>query len=115
MNRNGETSGDNAACTSLSLEENTSTNTVEPIDDLELSIAPNPVDDFLNLRSNSPNSGDYTLIITDMLGRQVYQEAMGLPQGKASSSVDVSQLITGTYTLQLIGNGKMLARQLIKR
>ena len=115
VNRNGETGGDNAACNTLVLEENMTSSTFEPIEELELTIAPNPVEEVLNLQTVSPSAGDYQLILTDMLGRQVYQDLFRLPQGEANSPITLPDLQSGIYTLQLVGNGKMLARQMIKK
>jgi len=113
VNGNGETSGDNAACNSLVLEENTMTSTTPSIEELEVAVAPNPVRDVLQLKTFSPNAGDYNLFITDMLGRQVYQETFFMPQGESNSPIPVSHLQSGIYILQLVGNGQRLSRQLI--
>lgn len=115
INGNGETSGDNAACNTLLLTEKTNTNTSTPADELEFAIVPNPVQDVLQLETFSPNSGDYDLIITDILGRQVHREVFAMPQGEATSPIEVSQLQTGLYFLHLHGNGEMLTRQVIKK
>ncbi len=115
INGNGETSGDNAACGTFTITEKLNTNTSRPIESLDLVIAPNPVEDVLHIRTNSPNSGDYNLTITDLLGRTIYQEVFDLPQGKSDYPLSVSNLETGIYSLHLSGNGKMLTRQIVKR
>lgn len=115
VNSNGETGGDNAACNTLLLIEKTNTNTSAPVEALEFAVVPNPVQDILQLETFSPNSGDYDLIITDILGRQVHREVFAMPQGEATSPVEVSQLQTGLYFLHLHGNGEMLTRQVIKK
>ncbi len=113
VNGNGETAGDNAACNVLVLDENTMTNTTQVIEQLEIAIAPNPVQSVLQLKTYSPNAGEYDLFITDILGRQVYSESFFMPQGEANSPIPVNHLQSGIYILQLHGNGQQLARQLI--
>jgi len=115
VNGNGETSGDGAACQTLTVNERLNTNTNRPIENLELVIAPNPVEEVLNIQTNSPNSGDYNLTITDLLGRTMHQEVFNLPQGKSNYPLYLTDLNTGIYTLHLSGNGKMLTRQIVKR
>lgn len=115
VNSNGETGGDNAACNSLLLIEKTNTATTQPTDAVDFSIVPNPVEEVLYLKTFSPNSGDYDLIITDILGRQVYREVFAMPQGEASSPVFVDEFETGLYFLHLKGNGQMITRQVIKK
>ncbi len=113
VNTNGETGGDAAACNSLVFTEAMTSSTTQVDDVLEISIFPNPAIDVVQLQTVSPNAGNYDLVITDVLGRRVYEESFRMPQGTATSPLDVSQLGTGAYTLQLIGNGQQLARQLI--
>ncbi len=115
VNDNGSTGGDNAACGTFTISEKLNTNTTRPIESLDLVIAPNPVQDVLHIRTISPNSGDYNLTITDLLGRTIYQEVFDLPQGKSDYPLPVSHLETGIYSLHLSGNGKMLTRQIVKR
>lgn len=115
VNGNNETGGDNAACNTLLLPENTSLSTNTLDENITLDIVPNPVEDVINLQTISPNTGDYELILTDIAGRQVYSESFLMPQGKGNSPIFVDQLQAGLYFLHLSGNGKIVTRQIVKK
>ena len=116
VNRNGATSGDNAACNTLTLEENiTSASTTIHKTQISFSIFPNPVVEQLRLQAQVEQSGEYHFRILDLAGKTVLLGKMNLPQGKSSQSIDLNTLNDGIYLLNLEGNSQVITRQFVKK
>lgn len=78
----------------------------ELIDNIQLSVYPNPTQDFLHISTELPVS---TISIYSIEGKIV-------KENEASSVVDVSQLPEGNYFIQLkYSNGQHITRQFIKK
>lgn len=76
-------------------------NAVKGID--VMNIAPNPiVNNAFNLKVSSASKASMQIIITDMQGRILQQQAVNLAAGFNSIPMNVAKLAAGTY--QLVGN-----------
>ncbi len=71
-----------------------------------LSIAPNPVSNTLNIDIGKINPED-KIRITNMLGNQIYE-------GIYSPSVDVSKLANGSYVISHISKESVVSKQFLK-
>ncbi len=80
-------------------------------------IAPQPVQDRLNLRVDGLSAGEYTLQIFDMRGVQVLSFHRSVQQaGDHVFSIDVATLTAGAYLLHLAASdGEQHSRAFVKR
>ena len=65
----------------------------------DVRVYPNPAGDQLSLYIQPHSTGNFTLTLTDELGRQVLQKE-NVPSG-ATYNVDLSRITPGTYYLNL--------------
>ncbi len=113
VNLNGGTSGDNAACTKLEFQQ-------RPVSarnlsqDVQLTIAPNPVGDALNLLVASRLSGSFEATIYGMSGRQLLQRQVVLTSGQQQQTFGVAQLKPGVYVLRLANGRQATAIRFVK-
>jgi hypothetical protein len=72
---------------------------------VSLEVFPNPVQEQLNLRINLEQSSNLQLQIFDMSGKLIQSNQLSLLNGENSTSVDVSNLPQGIYSI-FLSNGK---------
>ena len=82
---------------------------------VETTIAPNPVDDQLNLTINSKESMEVGVSITELSGRNIINQTYNLFQGEQNQKIDVSSLAQGQYILTITGEKGQLSEQFIKK
>jgi hypothetical protein len=70
-----------------------------------LMIYPNPANQFLSIRGNINQSGTFWVSVVDASGREIMTESLNTGTGMMVKNLDVSQLASGMYTLQLF-NGQ---------
>ena len=114
VNNNGMTSGDAAACTTLTLEETIGVSTNNLAQHVNLSIAPNPVAETMNLRIESQTQEDISLRIFDNAACLVLAKAMTLEIGENNAAIDLSFLATGHYTVHVQNEEGNISKQMIK-
>ena len=66
----------------------------------ELQIFPNPVNDLLNIRLNSPAAAPTELRVLDLMGREIKRSVLPF-DGHSLLSLDVSELAKGVYILSV--------------
>lgn len=114
VNLNGSTSGDNAACNTLELLERP-ISTTDLGRDVQLTVAPNPVADQLNLNLNSSLTGTFQARLFDVAGRQWLSRDLELNGGSNSFNFEASGLPAGVYFLQLTNGTRSTAMRVVKR
>lgn len=72
-----------------------------------LKLYPNPAKSILNLKIISEKTENIKLKITDVLGKVVYQKIIEVTAGENFSIVNIQNLPTGTYYLNVNQNGKI--------
>lgn len=77
-----------------------------------LEIMPNPATTQLSVLINNPENESSTLIVTDILGREVYTQL--LKPYQKQSLIDISTLSRGMYFLELKSPGSMVVQKFIK-
>ncbi|MBX3163177.1 MAG: T9SS type A sorting domain-containing protein, partial [Bacteroidetes bacterium] len=78
------------------------------LNQINLSVYPNPANSILNIESPlSPKGG--TIKIVDVLGKEMLNEKLRIENGAAQ--INVSELKSGIYFLQVYEKGKLLAVQ----
>ncbi len=81
----------------------TSASTIKAVE--TLAIMPNPVSDRLTLQLESSQSSSFDLSIVDMLGRTLKRQVIDVHNGQNSFEIEVMDLISGAYFINL-QNGK---------
>jgi predicted outer membrane repeat protein len=86
---------------------------VETIEEsgLNMSFFPNPTVNEVNIQNNDPAITSFTVVVTDMQGRVV----TGRQFRETTNRLDVSALPTGVYNLQLMINGRLYSKQIVKQ
>lgn len=78
---------------------------------LDVDFFPNPTVDVVNVRSNDARVQDYTMVLTDNNGRILRtQQSNG-----TVNRVDLTNVPTGVYYLQLIVDGNVYSQQVVKQ
>ncbi|NLJ08179.1 MAG: T9SS type A sorting domain-containing protein [Sphingobacteriales bacterium] len=79
-----------------------------------LSIYPNPADNQLNISYFNAGEKQYSLQVSDMKGKIVYETVMQANQGINNYSVDISSIQTdGVYLVSLISDGVIMRHKLL--
>lgn len=66
-----------------------------------LSVLPNPAQDYAELRFELPNAAQVVLLVSDLCGRTVQTLTWQALQGNNTRSIDMSKLNSGMYLLRL--------------
>lgn len=83
---------------------------------LALRIFPNPVENRAKLELDGSSAGLWEASIFDQLGRRVMEQALSIENGKTLSTLDLSHLPSGWYSLQLTqANGRTETLRLLKQ
>lgn len=114
-NNDGSTTGDGVASNFLTISE-AGASSVAQIDRnfASIRIAPNPIIDQANLTINSQVAGDFQMNILNLSGQKVFSENTFLQVGQNDENLNLGDLQSGLYFLQLIGEESMAIEQLIK-
>lgn len=90
--------------------------TVQPDLFAGINLYPNPTSDALNVAFDLMRDAEFTLMVTDMQGRLVHQEAFTRTAGAQLVKVNTQELEAGTYVLHLISaDGKTAKRFVVQR
>lgn len=114
VNLNGSTSGDNAACSTLELLERP-VSTANLGRETQLKVAPNPVEEQLNLTVSGNLQGNFTARIFDVSGKQWQTREVTLTGGENRFSFPAQGLPAGVYFLQLTNGAEAATLRVVKR
>jgi hypothetical protein len=79
-----------------------------------LVLFPNPAHDLLNVRLNTSGAAKVLMVIYDAVGNRVQTVQARKDQWAFQTSIDVSRLAQGVYTLQVITGGTMSSSRFTK-
>ncbi|RMG80111.1 MAG: T9SS C-terminal target domain-containing protein [Bacteroidetes bacterium] len=85
--------------------------TTDQLEDVEVTIFPNPAHDFLNISLSSENQKDLTISVTTLDGRDVLVKQVDL-FGQANLPLNVSQLPAGFYMVKVFSKEGMLVKKI---
>ncbi len=88
---------------------------LDGIDQNSWNVYPNPTEGQTRVDGYSELSANLQLTLTDLSGRVVWEANAGAVQGTFSYELNVSELATGSYILQIQIGDKIGAKKLIKR
>jgi len=81
----------------------------------EMSVFPVPFDRELEIELALPNDEDVSLVISDVIGREVWNKEVSFERGSSHHTLDLSPLPNGTYFLKVKTAGKVETRKIIKQ
>tara|TARA_R110002049_G_scaffold66165_5_gene173012 strand:+ start:1783 stop:2619 length:837 start_codon:yes stop_codon:yes gene_type:complete len=115
VNNDGSTSGDGGNTTSLSIQEDISTNVNEFSLKANLTFFPIPADDVLYLSNSSENNLNGVVRIIDLNGKLVFEDQLVI-NSNSQECINLSLLNSGMYMVQLnTSNQKLLTQRIIVR
>ncbi len=85
----------------------------EQLNDKDISIYPNPAADVINVSIICNNVEDYTLSIIDITGRVVYSSSIDCKVGKNTVTIDASNIVSGSYTLNVSNEEQVVSKRLL--
>ena len=83
----------------------TATLGVDDFDTTKFVMYPNPAVNEINITIDIAGADDYSYMVTDMMGRRVFQNALG----STTNNIDVSQLAPGLYNVSVISGSTIMA------
>jgi len=83
------------------------------LDVTTLNLAPNPNKGQFTLSFSLKEAGNTSIIITDIIGKQVYSESLANFSGDYSKSLDLTTKARGEYLLKITQNGKSATANIV--
>jgi len=80
-----------------------------------VSVYPNPVSEFVNIKINNEVQFDGSIIINDLAGRVVYNSTFNNLGGNAPVTINTNNFVKGLYTITIFGDDIMETRKLVVR
>lgn len=105
-----------AAIDDIQIWDNMDPNAVNEIvpQGMQILIAPNPANDFVNITLELLEGGDADILITDITGKQVIRQSIkGASPGLKNTGFDVAHLESGMYQVLIHYQGKTFAAKLV--
>ncbi|MEM9260652.1 MAG: M36 family metallopeptidase, partial [Bacteroidota bacterium] len=91
-------------------------NTNDPrLGQTEVTVFPNPANDFTNVRISSERPGKASLQLISADGRMVYDQTVNLLPGTSTTEIPTDQLPAGVYLVQVIGANRVSTTKLTLR
>lgn len=115
INGNGNSGGDGVATQTITLTEMPPSSTTQ-IDRgfAAIDLFPNPVIDRTTVSITSEEPGDFQMNVLNTVGQVIQSEKINLQAGQNERNLNLSDLQSGLYFLQVVGDDKMSTQQLIK-
>ncbi len=114
VNLSSSTSGDAAACNTLTIPENMTSGASDLLTDITFIAYPNPVAELLNIAIDNLRDQDMTLLIFNTFGQRIGSRAIGSKM-ESFESIDVADWPAGTYILQLTNGKESVSRKFWKQ
>ena len=115
INGNGSNQGDGVTTSTLTLTENLASSTSQIENQFNsMEISPNPIVDLTTVSISSKSSGSFQLNVMNSTGQNVYADKINLQVGQNVEVLNLSDLQSGLYFLQVEGEDQVSTRQLIK-
>ena len=87
----------------------------EPVLDQLTEIYPNPSESSILLKTSLKKSGAVDIIISDVLGKTVYNHNETTDAGKYEHKIGLENLASGVYVVTLRVEGKTISRKIVKQ
>ena len=115
VNANFGTTGDNGTpSTSFALNSPLSARTNELAENISIQLSPNPTPSSMFIKLDSKVSKSLDLHISDLSGRVVLAEKWSIVVGDNYKTVDLKNLVSGAYMVQLLDNQNVISKKIVK-
>ncbi|MBE9665627.1 S8 family serine peptidase [Mucilaginibacter boryungensis] len=78
-----------------------------------LAVFPVPASTKINVAFKAPDSGTLTLSLVNNAGKIMFTQKQAITSGDFSTTLDISEQMTGTYVLEVILGGKVYGRKIL--
>jgi hypothetical protein len=89
------------------------TNTIEPEKPFQITITPNPADQFVDIEWQNSSSQNVRIVLFDIAGRKVEEYQISTINGKSKKRLDVSELSFGVYFIKMQSKNKTAFEKLL--
>jgi hypothetical protein len=89
------------------------TGTNELVDFVSMTNRPNPFSDWTTIEINSDLVGTYQFTVSDVMGRNLYQQPVDIVEGQNLIEFDGSQLANGIYVYSLSDGRNMISKRMV--
>jgi Secretion system C-terminal sorting domain len=114
VNGNSSTGGDNGT-SSVKVDLADLTSSVNELAvQVEMSVAPNPSAEMINLSLMSKSAKNIQIQMTDISGRTVMSEKWQIQAGENFKQLNINHLLKGAYMIQVIENQNVVSKKIIK-
>lgn len=115
VNGNGGTSGDGAACSTVTIARNASTSNNDLSKAaLQLNAFPNPTYDMVNLDIIVENADAYAMRLSNNLGQVIQSTRWDLNSGENRQTIDLSAFNSGVYSILLTNGSETIRQNIVK-
>lgn len=105
VNGNGSTSGDGAACTTVTFQEaETNAASALALAPFSVDISPNPATNLINVNIDSPIQEDFTMNILNVNGQLMQSQVWSLNKTDNRNEIQINDLPAGMYFLQMVND-----------
>jgi DNA-binding beta-propeller fold protein YncE len=80
----------------------------------ELILHPNPATDAIHVHVSIPVVGDYSIVVHDILGKEMIMINGFAESSEILETIDVSQWSNGTYLIEVAFNGYSIGKKIVK-
>lgn len=87
----------------FSIWSNTTTSVIDLDKFVDLTVFPNPSQEVISLKFDSPENETLNVIVVDNIGRIVMNDKSSIVQGQNELTYDVNALSSGTYQILIVG------------
>lgn len=91
-----------------------STVSLTSLDDLIVSVQPNPFKDQISVSINAAVKDQVNLVVMNQQGQQVYAEMVQLSSGNSEFNLDLTHLSKGMYFVNIVGSSTQKVHKIIK-
>lgn len=88
---------------------------IEDQPSLQLSLSPNPFKHSIHAQIATPTTGEHQITILDAMGRPVYQSTKDWTKGSQALQLNLNQLPSGMYYLQVANHHSLQTQKIIKQ
>ncbi len=111
VNGNGMTSGDGAACNTLTINQGVNSSSNDFFKQLDFSAFPNPTNEYINIDVTTRTEEMLDLRVINILGKTILQQQIS---SNAIHQLNLAQLTAGSYWIQLSGDTYTGVQKILK-
>lgn len=87
--------------------------TADELDKNKMKLVPNPASESVEIQLNEVVDGEFSIMIIDALGKEVYSTRKIQTEGSHNIKIDVSTLAKGVYSVVILNKDNLFSAQLV--